>query len=758
MSTLTTPLNTVRVTDLVGVNLMLAELEQPVFEVSAIDIETNVVSDFYYRRIRTIQVGNREKQWVIDLLPFAQRSLPSDENPLMAMGGHFGTRLQGELLAVRNALRPFLMGDDHLKVGHGLDFEFETFIWNFGYGMDNVYDTLLAEKNLKAGLVRFTDKGYWGLEDLSRRYLNFELSKDLQTSFDLTTSLSDEQAEYCAFDVRIPVGIYQRQSQKVEKFGVEWALKIDCGALGPFAEAYVRGFRIDKEAWLNIIHNNEQRLTKIVAKLDTHFIRVVKSKHITEEDIAEEKRLHDDWFFCHKDVKKRTEEQAAERNSKLAALRTFRSGLTERRNLAEKCEGEAALNYGSPKQLEAVLRKLGYDIPDTDDGTLKKLSKFPNMTVDEAFEQSPELDYSVIDLLRLYRTVDKELGTYGYAWITPSDQEVKQRRGGRGKKKKTGHLHPVTGRIHSRVNVYGATTGRTSSTDPNLQNIPAESAFRRAFIANEGYVLITRDYSGCELRIIAELSKDKIWIQAFLNDWDVHSIVAEMLYGQRWLDATEDGCAYYAKKKKCKCKGHKTLRNNVKALNFGLAYGLGPRKLAEDLGIDEEEAFDLYKLYRLRMPVVTSKLDQMDEWSRTNLKARTLSGRLKYWHAPTREKAKELLAADGLDANDEKLVNKKLKALLSSIGREGKNMPVQGTNADIAKRAGYLIWIQIFRLFGAYIVNMVHDELVVECPIDRATECDAFLAKTMMAAGSEFVKLVPMTTEGEISHCWQKAA
>lgn len=350
----------------------------------------------------------------------------------------------------------------------------------------------------------------------------------------------------------------------------------------------------------------------------------------------------------------------------------------------------------------------------------------------------------VIDLLRLYRTIDKLLDTYGEAWInTYADH---------------GHINPHTGRIHSEINLFGAATGRTSSSKPNVQNLPKDNAYRHCFKSRHGYKVITVDYSGAELRILAFMSQEPVWLNAFLNNWDVHSVGAEMLYGDRWRNAAELGCAYYINHEKCSCKEHKVLRNHIKSVNFGLAYGLQAPGLAAQLGISVAEAEDLLAKYKAAFPTVMRFLESLGDAAKAKLESRTCTGRRRRWLEPTWEVAKARVLKDlnkGETLTEHK-IRRRYVGMFRSIEREGKNMPIQGLNADLTKRAMFLIWIQLFARFGAYILNTIHDECVIECPAECADECAAFIDQCMRQAGAEWVKGLPMTTEGTIAEWWTK--
>jgi DNA polymerase-1 len=269
---------------------------------------------------------------------------------------------------------------------------------------------------------------------------------------------------------------------------------------------------------------------------------------------------------------------------------------------------------------------------------------------------------------------------------------------------------------------------------------------------------LTLDFSGCELRILTEMSGDPVWKEAFVNEWDLHSYGAELLFEDRWKIGAEPGCAYYEKDHaKCKCRVHKAKRDEVKAINFGLCYGMGSSKLADSLKIGTDEASDLLEKYKSTFPTVTTFLNRIGESAQQILESRSLSGRRRRWKQPTWDLAIEKAKVElGVSIPTSEQVRKVLKGMFASINREGKNGPIQASNADMAKRAMYLAWLKLEPQFGAHIVNMVHDELVVECPEENVEECYKFVSECMSNAGGEFVKSIPMPTEGHIEDCWTK--
>lgn len=694
-----------------------------------LDIETSMTDHFFTRRVRTIQIGTRERQFIIDLLAFAGTS----EALLNGMGRYTPSAWAKPVV---EALKPFLESDKYLKIGQGLGFECEMFKWCLGIRLFHLYDTLEVEKVLNAGLVSFFQPSFWGLEDLTARYCGLAISKEQQTTFNLTDPLTEEQIIYGAIDARLPVSIKGAQSHKIEKAKLHKAVQIENDAIPAFADLHLNGLLIDLDAW-----NAELDRVKIVHQqnantLDTHFLPIVGPAQppFTAAQLAE---LELEWRSCFE-----KDRRAEKRKSFQAAS----SACTEWRKKAAKFEGKANVQYGSPAQLLAALRKAGYDA--------KKL-----VTTKDDYLELLEGD-EIIDAIREYRSTEKTLSSYGQAYLDE-------------------HVNKNTGRIHSRFTQNGAETGRTTSSKPNVQNINKESAWRSCFVAPPGHVILTIDYNGCELRILAEASGEKVWIDAFNAGWDVHSVGAEIIFEDRWKNAACKGgeviikkgkevvlppCAYYNNDhEKCECPEHKKLRDYIKAINFGIAYGMEAKKLARKLRIKVKEAQELLEKYRKTFAAVTDYLNKSGESAKITLESRTLAGRVRYFSKPSWDRAIQIAqnrAKEDGKAYNSSQVSRAYSSMYGSIEREGKNSPIQGTNADMIKLSmgcgvGYL-WQALEPVYGAYLLNIVHDELVIQAPEEKAKECFEFAVGCMVRAGGEFLKSVVAKAEGAIEKCWAK--
>ncbi|HJQ34548.1 MAG TPA: DNA polymerase [Pyrinomonadaceae bacterium] len=276
-------------------------------------------------------------------------------------------------------------------------------------------------------------------------------------------------------------------------------------------------------------------------------------------------------------------------------------------------------------------------------------------------------------------------------------------------------VNPQTGRIHSHFHQIGAPTGRMSCTDPNIQQVPHTFDMRRCFRAPAGHKLVVADYSQIELRILADFTGDRGFVEAFRSGADLHRTTAAQVFNVKVEDVTKEQ------------------RDFAKRLNFGVVYGIGARRFALLTGLKETEAEDLLKRY-------FATYRDLDTWLRdAGFKAvrertapRTVAGRLFRFNFDPEDKQAASLAQ-----------------------RNGKNAPIQGSSADIIKRALRLLHDRL-RGTEARVVNVVHDEVVVECPAGEAEEFARVVEQAMCAAGEEYVKKVPVKVEAQPADEWVK--
>ena len=281
-------------------------------------------------------------------------------------------------------------------------------------------------------------------------------------------------------------------------------------------------------------------------------------------------------------------------------------------------------------------------------------------------------------------------------------------------------ISPITGRLHPDFLQLGADTGRFACNNPNLQQIPADSGFRSCFIATPGYKLITADYSQIELRIMAEVSEDPAFLKAFKEDLDLHSLTASQMFRVPLEKVNKDK------------------RFQAKSINFGLMYGRGPVSLSNQIGLSVDESKKLLDVYFASYKKVKRWLDDVGRSAIRNGGVRTLGGRRRLFSLPDRS-------------------HPDYDKLMSAIERQGKNMPIQGTSADITKYALAYIYNEFKdRKLDAYLIHTVHDEIVAEAREDIVDQVAVLIEEMMVKAGEKLLKKVPVKVDIHVSNCWEK--
>ncbi len=349
-------------------------------------------------------------------------------------------------------------------------------------------------------------------------------------------------------------------------------------------------------------------------------------------------------------------------------------------------------NLGSPKQIQEIL----YDqqkLP-----VLKKTPKGQPST-EESVLQELALDYPLPKLILEYRSLSKLKSTY-------TDKLPQQ-------------IDGQTGRIHTSYHQAIAATGRLSSSDPNLQNIPIRSEegrkIRQAFIAPEGKKIVAADYSQIELRIMAHLSADAGLLKAFSEGQDVHRATAAEVFGVAPEQVTTD------------------LRRSAKAINFGLIYGMSSFGLAQQLGLSRSQAQSYIDLYFARYPGVKNYMDRIREQAREQGYIETLFGRRLYLPE----------------------INSRNAARRQYAERTAINAPMQGTAADIIKRAMIAADQWLYKEQpDAKMIMQVHDELVFEIAEEHVDDCAAKIRSIMCAAADLDV---PLIVDIGIGNNWDEA-
>ncbi len=383
----------------------------------------------------------------------------------------------------------------------------------------------------------------------------------------------------------------------------------------------------------------------------------------------------------------------------IAYLKQLSQQLEKDLEAIEQKAYEAAgdkFSLGSPKQLSELLfeklkldrkksRKIktGYS---TDAATLEKLSG----------------DHPVVDGILEHRTLSKLKSTYVDALPAL--------------------VRPDTQRVHTDFNQTATSTGRLSSSNPNLQNIPIRTAFsrqiRKAFIPEPGWLLVTADYSQIELRILAHLSREPILVETYQNNEDVHTVTARLLFEKETVTPDE--------------------RRLGKTINFGVIYGMGAQRFAREAGVSATQGKTFIERFNQRYPKVFAYLQQLQREAIAQGYVETILGRRRYF----KFNSNSILKYRGNDPKDIDLDRLKgLDQYDAGLLRAAANAPIQGSSADIIKIA-MVEMHEVLQNYQARLLLQVHDELIFEVPPDEWEELQPKIKSTMESAIELSVPLV----------------
>ena len=363
---------------------------------------------------------------------------------------------------------------------------------------------------------------------------------------------------------------------------------------------------------------------------------------------------------------------------------------------AHKVAGEE-FNVGSPKQLgEILFDKLGIE-----GGKKGKTGAYTTSAdvLEDLAAQGHELPQIILD----WRQVQKLKSTY-------ADALVEQ-------------IHPETGRVHTSYGMAIAQTGRLSSNDPNLQNIPVRTEegrkIRAAFVADKGNKLVSLDYSQIELRVVAHVAGEEALIAAFQDGQDIHAMTASQVFDVPMEDMDP------------------MVRRNAKAINFGIIYGISAFGLARNLGIDRGEAGAYIKAYFERYPAIKQYMDETKAFAHEAGFVETIFGRRIYLSG----------------------IKDKNQAVRGFAERQAINAPIQGAAADIIKRAMIRVPAALAqKKLSSTMLLQVHDELLFEAPAGEVDELIEVVRDVMEGAAAPAVNMaVPLVADAGIGDTWDEA-
>lgn len=395
----------------------------------------------------------------------------------------------------------------------------------------------------------------------------------------------------------------------------------------------------------------------------------------------------------------------------------FPEGGTKQLSMFEDVKPAAVLNLSSPAQAKKAFKRIGIILKSVKD------------------EELEEINHPAVKLFQEYKRYEKAISAFGKPMLYL--------------------INPITGRIHPDFDQYGADTGRFSCKQPNFQQIPNTSygdredhkvSFRSAFIAETGWKMVDSDYSQAELRVLAQQTQDEVLIEAFIRGDDVHSAVGARLFKLPIEEIT------------------KALRNKVKPLNFGLAYGMSPAALSVQLSTKDhkvslEEATELYNEYFATFPKIKRFLDNAGRETVESGFSYTSFGRIRWFWVANRpqESSFDMETEKGFAAFKE--ARRKWFIQKGKAERAGKNMRIQGENAEFTKIALVYLYNRIITeglSESIKIVSTIHDEILLEAKEEISQYAATMLQECMESAEIHFITSVPVKADPMIGDYWCK--
>lgn len=716
-----------------------------------LDTETNVVDSIVDRKLKLIQFGDvyGKDQWVID-----PRCLTKDE---------------------AKRLVEILSNPNPIKIAHNASFEYQI-LKKYGISLSNVWDTMLVEKVIWCGYK--TMLGFYSLAGLSKRYLFIDLDKTLQTSFDMEV-YSAEQVFYAAKDVQNLGFIMRLQKDELKLANLEYVAALENEAVLGFSEIEYTGMKLDLDAWRANIDLAEPLIIEAKEKLDT-FVRSeeFKDKCIELKYLTDKDELQINW------------------NSPLTKKLVFGLLFPELSGATQAIIKKYIKNFYKQDKLD---RDSGHLF--SEEYSLNKIKERLNVWELESYLEGDNsfLEERLLDNHKQF-LIDNELlvpnNTVSINWQSSKQRLevfkiVEPHLKGTDKEQLADCDHPIIEAYHEYINnmklkgSFGEkfiekfvdsdgkvrtnfnqilNTGRVSSSKPNIQQIPAKESvgnrYRNAFIADEGWLFVDSDYKSQELVILAHFSKDPVWAEALRLDQDLHSVCAEQVFGDEWVNGASDKCEFYypwidkygkqypaLSKQKCSCKRHKTLRTLVKTINFGLAFGMTKFKLSAlaknnkiDLSLDEAQ--QTIDDYFSAFPGIKGILNAFGKYGVDHGYIMTSKPflRRRYYDYWERKRDSDYW--------------------MSKVERASKNVPIQGTAADITKIALCLIkwYIEDNKLENKVkLVAQVHDQITTNVIEEYAEEWKGILDKLMCEAAAFIIPSGLLGADTQITgKCWSK--
>jgi DNA polymerase I-like protein with 3'-5' exonuclease and polymerase domains len=561
-------------------------------------------------------------------------------------------------------LKNVLEDEKVMKIIQNGKYDWKTLFKFYNINIKNMFDTMLAEQILTSGM---NDRGGAGLKALALKYADVVLDKDVTSSFfDMGDEpFTKEQIDYAAKDVLVLPKIYKEQKELLSEYGMLRVAELEFALIETVAVMEMNGFKLNTPQWRVTLED----VTRKLFRLSTELHMLLPNPPPPPPPV----------------------------------IRIRKDGAPFKNNAAPK--PPPILNLESPQQNAWAFKEIGVDLE-----AVSKVSKQGVTDVDNVkyalhvYKDDP-VKVKALSTFAEYKSYGQIKKTFGESLIA--------------------QINPVTGRLHSTFNQLGADSGRFSSSDPNLQNIQKKSkegeALRKAFVPEDGNVLVIADYSQVELRLAAEFSDDEVMLK-LLNtpEGDIHRLTASAMYNLEYDKVTSEE------------------RRQAKTLNFGIIYGMTKGPLSQRLGCSEAEAGALLLTYVRTYSTMIDYVTNLGDDAVIEGYADTALGRRRWF--------------PGVDRTDPERRRK-----IAAMKRIGRNHKIQGTSADMTKLAMLYLHRVLYKPeYCAKLVNTVHDELCVECPKENAEAVKKIVEEKMIKAGQVFLKKVPVMVDVKINTTWWK--
>ncbi len=708
LTSVATPYCLVPIPDMPGIVQQFIDADESL----GVDVETTG-TDHWQSKLITLQLGNSECVYIADLRQWEQSNgsrqafretaelLFSGKVRLLAHNGKFDVLA----LAVHLAMTP----DDlrHLRM----------------------FDTMLAEQVILGGLESDTGAREKASLDATASRYGIHLAKDPRNWFvDLDTRpewdvpFPSKQLLYMSSDITTLPSVCAGQARLIKDRGLANSIALEMDALRAYMAMELHGVGVEtagyREYLKKVQTQSEDLEQRIQAVLFPTYLRQKRAEHLRQAAALAQWQTEQDALL----VAEKAKYEELPKGTKTCgwgecrkhAIAAFRA-RSPRPKKPDALPGK--LNLGSHVQLQEALSLIGVVLCSTEADELEK-----------AYRRYPDVE--ALALLVEWRKLAKILGTYGESLLAKIAPD--------------GRLHPNWRQIGSEAS--GVATGRSSCSEPNLQNLPSKpiagDLIRNHIVASPGHTLIGVDFNQQEMRVLAERSQDSALLDIFERGKDIYTAFA-VAVGLAPEGTTKD-------ESKRIPFGDSNLRQAMKVLTLAVSYGMGPRSLGHDLGVSEEEAGMYLADFYASFPGIKRYQDRTAEATLSVGYSTTICGRRRNFRVIPEPERRQYLTWDGFMA-----ARQEWRIAMSRVRRQAVNHTIQGTAADITKTALSLIFREL--PLGSYLIGAIHDEILVEALEQDAKAVADLMVRLMEQAARSYLPTVALgKMEAVIAPFWKE--